>query len=262
MRNFWETLFDIQEKKRAYEEADFAEEQKYYERRNTYLEQIKQKQEELLKYTVDENEQIAIMQEIADTELAIEENKYAKLKAIRDKDFQDEERKQQAKVALMNATMSSVSTILSSIADMYEADTDITEEEEKKIKNLRIAAATIDMFQGAVSAYASAQSLGVPLGPIVGGINAAAVIAMGAANIAKIKSTQVSTSGGGSASGSGAVVPNVQSYSSELPVNFTRNVTGASEVDELNKPTKVYVLESDISDAMSKVSIRESESSF
>lgn len=262
MRNFWETLFDIQEKKRAYEEADFEEEQKYYDRRNTYLEQIKQKQEELLKYTVDEGEQMAILQEIADTELAIEENKYAKLKAIRDKDFQDEERKQQAKVALMNATMSSVSTILSSIADMYEADTEITEKEEKKIKNLRIAAATIDMFQGAISAYASAQSLGVPLGPIVGGINAAAVIAMGAANIAKIKSTQVSTSSSGNGSGGGAVTPTVESYSSELPFSYTRNITTASEVDELNKPTKVYVLESDISDAMNKVSVRENESSF
>ena len=262
MRNFWETLFDIQEKKRAYEEADFEEEQKYYDRRNTYLEQIKQKQEELLKYTVDEGEQTAILQEIADTELAIEENKYAKLKAIRDKDFQDEERKQQAKVALMNATMSSVSTILSSIADMYESDTEITEKEEKKIKNLRIAAATIDMFQGAISAYASAQSLGVPFGPIVGGINAAAVIAMGAANIAKIKSTQVSTSGGGSASGGGAVVPNVQSYSSELPVNYTRNVTGASEIDEINKPTRVYVVESDITDAQTKAQVRSSESTF
>lgn len=263
MRNFWETLFDIQLKKRAYEEEDFQEEQKYYERRNTYLEQIKAKQEELLTHTVDEDEQLAILQEIADTELAIEENKYDKLKAIRDKDFQDEERRQQGKVALLNATMAASSNILNSIADMYEADTEVTEEEEKKIKNLRIAAATIDMFQGAVSAYASAQSLGVPLGPIVGGINAAAVIAMGAANIAKIKSTQISTTGGGGTGGGGtAVTPPVQSYSSELPVNYTRNVTGASEIDEINKPTKVYVVESDITDAQAKAQVRNSESSF
>lgn len=263
MRNFWETLFDIQLKKRAYEEEDFQEEQKYYERRNTYLEQIKAKQEELLTHTVDEDEQLAILQEIADTELAIEENKYDKLKAIRDKDFQDEERRQQGKVALLNATMAASSNILNSIADMYESDTEVTEKEEKKIKNLRIAAATIDMFQGAVSAYASAQSLGVPLGPIVGGINAAAVLAMGAANIAKIKSTQISATGGGNTGGGAtSVTPNVQSYSSELPVNYTRNVTGASEIDEINKPTKVYVVESDITDAQTKAQVRNFESSF
>ena len=263
-RNFWGELFDWQKQGKQYEDDVFKDEQEYFDRRVKYLEQIKVKQEALLadaKANKDNNAIIDYSQQVADTEIEIEEAKYLKLRMLRDKDYKDEEDKQKARVALVNATMSATSNILNSIADMYESDTEISEKEAKKIKNLRIAAATVDTIQGAVTAFAAAQSLGVPLGPIVGGINAAAVIAMGMANIAKIKSTQVSTTSSGSNSPA-AVTPTVSSYSSELPVNYTRNITSASETDELNKATKVYVLESDISDAMTKVSIRESESSF
>lgn len=170
------------------------------------------------------------------------------------------EQKTQTITDLANVTLGNTSQIINSLADMYEQDGELSEKEMKKIKNLRIASATIDMLNGAVTAFASAMSLGVPLGPIVGAANAAAVLTMGGINIAKIKSTKVD--GSTTSTGGASAIPNVSSYSSELPVNFTRNVTTASEVDELNKSTKVYVLESDIADAMTKVSVRSSEASF
>lgn len=161
---------------------------------------------------------------------------------------------------LTEATFGNASQIMNSLADMYESEEHLGEEEMKKIKNLRIAGATIDMLNGAVTAFSSAMSLGVPLGPIVGAANAASVISMGTMNISKIRNTKVDGSVNYAAGSS--VMPNIGTYTTELPVNYTRNVTTASETEELNKATKVYVLESDIAEAMNKVSVRESESSF
>ena len=142
---------------------------------------------------------------------------------------------------------SGVTSILGSIADAMEENTEMTKEEAQKAKNLRIAGATIDMLSGAVTAYAGAQSLGVPMGPIVGAINAAAVIATGIANIAKIKSQQISTDS--SSSQSAAVPAQVTAPTIEPQVQNVRNVTSASEEDRLNAMAgdrQVYILSSDL----------------
>lgn len=142
---------------------------------------------------------------------------------------------------------SGVSSILGSIADAMEENTEMTKEEAQKAKNLRIAGATIDMLSGAVTAYAGAQSLGVPMGPIVGAINAAAVIATGIANIAKIKAQKISTD---SSSSQSATVPaQVTAPTIEPQVQNVRNVTSASEEDRLNAMAgdrQVYILSSDL----------------
>ena len=142
---------------------------------------------------------------------------------------------------------SGVTSILGSIADAMEENTEMTKEEAQKAKNLRIAGATIDMLSGAVTAYAGAQSLGVPMGPIVGAINAAAVIATGIANIAKIKSQQISTDS--SSSQSAAVPAQVTAPTIEPQVQNVRNITSASEEDRLNAMAgdrQVYILSSDL----------------
>lgn len=168
--------------------------------------------------------------------------------------------KVQTVTTLSQATLGNTSAILNSLADMYEQEGELSEKEQKKIKNLRIAGATIDMLNGAVSAFAGAMSLGVPLGPIVGAINAAAVLTMGGINIAKIKNTKVDGSDVGGSNG--GTIPSVGSYASEIPYSYTRQLTGASEVDSLNQDTRVYILESDIQESNKKVQVRESESSF
>ena len=215
----------------------------------------------------DEQMKLDLAREIANTELEIEESKYAEKERLRQEDYLKEKEKQEKTQAIFNQSLQATSSLLNGIADAYESSQKRENESDeekiksaKKVKNLRIAAAYIDMFQGATTAFASAMQLGPIAGPIVGGINAAAVMATGLANINRIKSTNAdgsSVNGGGT-----AVTPNVQSYSSELPVNYTRNVTGASEIDEINKPTKVYVVESDITDAQTKAQVRSSESTF
>jgi len=151
----------------------------------------------------------------------------------------------QASLNIMQQAAGGITSIMSTIADAYESNTEMTKEEAEKAKNLRIAGATIDMLQGAVTAYSGAQSLGVPMGPIIGAINAAAVVATGIANIAKIRATPITTNGAASTSAP-AVVP-APSVTPE--VSQVRTITGASEEERLNQMAsdqRVYILDSDI----------------
>ncbi len=163
----------------------------------------------------------------------------------------------------LSGMASGVSSILGSIADYMEENTEMTEEEAKKAKNLRIAAATIDMLQGAVTAYAGAQTLGVPMGPIVGAINAAAVVAAGIANIAKIKATQVSKNG--SSSTSATVPAQVQAPAVTPQVQQVRNLTSSSEEERLNRMAddhRVYILSSDLEADRTQHRVQVEETTF
>lgn len=182
-----------------------------------------------------------------------------------EKAFYDAKKKQRDTwMKQMQSVASGVSSILGSIADMYENNTEMTEAEARKAKNLRIASATIDMLQGAVTAYAGAQSLGVPMGPIVGAINAAAVVAAGIANIAKIKATDVSKDSGGSTAT--ATIPAAVSAPSVTPqVQETRTLTSASEEDRLNQMAsehRVYILSSDLEADREQTRARVAETTF
>lgn len=155
------------------------------------------------------------------------------------------------------------SGLMSALADMYESDEKNAEKNAKKIKALRIASATIDMLNGAVAAFASAQTLPPPFGQIVGAANAAAVIAMGVANINKIKSTNAT---GGNAPGATAPTPAVVSAPNiDTNLQSVRNVTSASEEERLNqmaKDQRVYIVSSDIEAALDGNKTRVEESSF
>lgn len=174
--------------------------------------------------------------------------------AFRTRQLQAEKEYYNAKKAQVQSWMqtlsgmaSGVSSILGSIADAMEENTEMTEAEAKKAKNLRVASATIDMLQGAVTAYAGAQSLGVPMGPIIGAINAAAVIATGIANIAKIKATQVSANS--SSSQTPTVPAQVNAPTVSPQVQQVRTLTSVSEEDRLNRMAddhRVYILSSDL----------------
>lgn len=190
--------------------------------------------------------------------------------AFRTRQLQAEKEYYNAKKAQVQSWMqtlsgmaSGVSSILGSIADAMEENTEMTEEEAKKAKNLRVASATIDMLQGAVTAYAGAQSLGVPMGPIIGAINAAAVIAAGIANIAKIKATQVSANS--SSSQTPTVPAQVNAPTVSPQVQQVRTLTSASEEDRLNRMAddhRVYILSSDLEAERDQHRVQVEETTF
>jgi hypothetical protein len=162
-----------------------------------------------------------------------------------DKEYKDAKRALlQESVAMYQSYSGAVTGLLGSLADMYESDTNASQREQRKAKNLRIAGATIDMLSGVVTAIAQAQQLGPIAGPIMAAINSAAVIAAGTANINKIKAQQVST--GGSSSQTPAVV----NAPAVVPsVNEVRNITSDREEERLNQMAgdqRVYILSSDL----------------
>ena len=162
-----------------------------------------------------------------------------------DKEYRDAKRTLlQESVAMYASYSAAVSGLLGSLADMYESDTNASQREARKAKNLRIAGATIDMLSGVVTAIAQAYQLPAFVAPVVAAVNSAAVIAAGTANINKIKAQQVST--GGSSSQTPAVVD----APAVMPaVNEVRNITSDREEERLNAMAgdqRVYILSSDL----------------
>lgn len=232
-----------------------------------YVLNAEQRQKERDKAVLDSmlqgmNERDAARQKEAETEKAVEDGVTEYLKEQENERLRKRKETHERSLQLMDAYAGATSGLLSSIADMMESNEKTSEKNEKKIKGLRIASATIDMLQGAVTAFSTAMQLGPVAGPIVGAVNSAAVIAMGIANINKIKSTNP-TSGDGVSDSSASASVNAPAIDTNLSI--VRNVTSASEEDRLNRmasPQKVYILQSDIEAAGSQSKTQIEESSF
>ena len=118
-------------------------------------------------------------------------------------------------------------------------------------KAAAIAQTTIETYKGAQSAFSSLA--GIPIvGPVLGGIAAAAAIASGIATVKQI--TSVKTPGGKGGGGASISAPSRATVPS-APPSF--NVVGASETNQLaqtigqdeKKPIKAYVVSNDVSNA-------------
>lgn len=167
-------------------------------------------------------------------------------------------------VAMMQGVASTTSSILGSIADLYENDTENSERNANKIKALRIAAATIDTISGAIGAFMQAsETIPPPYGQIVGAASAAAVTASGIAEIAKIKNTKVSANGGSGSTTRSSAVASAPTLTTQ--VANVRTLTSASEEDRLNQMAsdqRVYILSSDIEASQNQIKTQVQESSF
>lgn len=272
----------------ASEQSEEAKAQKDYEI-NLALQEKKLAilQEYYKNCTSDAESLVELEQMIADQEVEIERVKYEELERLRQEDEQKKEEARQKDLARIDSfkdgiedfkvsweeldpagkisTISQVTAeafgatgdLLSQLADMYDKEGEMSEKEMKKVKNLRVAGAIMDMLSGVVGAISSVAGAG-PVGWAMGAIQAAAITATGIMNINKIKQTSLT----GDNSAPVAQTPSQSAYASELPVTYTRQVTGASEVEELNRDQRVYILESDIQASNRRVEVRESESSF
>ena len=218
----------------------------------------------------DQQEFDALLKEIVDqqnAEIEAEMKEYfAEEARLREQDLKDAEAKAKAKVQLMQTLASATSSILGSIADMYEANGDESAKQANKVKGLRIAAATIDTISGAIGAYMqSVQSIPPPFGAIIGAVQAAAVTAAGIANIAKMRSTTIP----GATSSAGATVADASAIVSaptvSTNVSAVRNITSASEEERLNRmasKSKVYLVTSELEAKQEDERVNVQESSF
>lgn len=203
-----------------------------------------------------------IQAEVDATNEAIMES-YDEMMAKEEEERKKAEKMAKAKITTLQAVAGATSSILGSIADMYESDGEQSEKSAKKIKALRIASATIDTISGAIGAYMQAvATIPPPWGIIAGAANAAAVTAAGIAQISQIKNTEVSRNGGGTSVSSPAIAA---APTLTTQVSNVRTVTSASEEDRLNQMAqdqRVYILSSDIEASQNQIKTQVAESSF
>lgn len=154
-----------------------------------------------------------------------------------------------------------LSDTLGAFADMQDTTTKEGFEQQKK---LQIAQVTMNMLGGVLAAWTSAMNPANAWMTIWGQIAAGtaqtiATLAMGAAQIQKIKQTTFND-GGASAGGAASVNPSAIS-SISAPVQYS-NVANVSDITSQIKDTRVFVVESDISNTQRRVSVAEDENRY
>ena len=201
------------------------------------------------------DERIAIEEQLTevkieqmDNQLKAEEERAKKAKEIKDKEVEEEKKRKEQMIAISTAMATATSNILKNSAELLQEDS-------KERKALNAAAIVMDTYTAAMAGWKSAQSLMYPFNLIAGGANVAASIAMGAA---QLKSLYAVAEDGSNAYGS-LTAPNV---ASSMPASYTRSLQGDNELTELNKNTRVYVVESDITNAQKSARVRVESASF
>lgn len=202
-------------------------------------------------------------QKAVDDALAESERLAEKQREIEEKALEEKKKREEIAQEISASSANATSGLLNAVADAIETFGGENEKAQKKAKGVKIAATTIETISGATAAFMSAQSLPFPANTIVGAVQAAAVAATGASNIAKIKATPIG--------GNGSATPSVSTPSASVsapPIKTElpqiRNLTSASEEEALNaaKSQKVYILQSEIEAAGSARRAQVAESSF
>lgn len=178
--------------------------------------------------------------------------------------------KEQISATLSNIGVYSdaISSLGSGLISIIEATAEEGEDSFEKTKGLQVAVATIDTLSGVMGAWTSALNSGIPTpySYILGGIQSAAVLATGVANVAKIKNTKIG--GGGSVSSATPSTP-ANAYNP----TYTANVTGQSDIDQLQKTIesgtsnavkdqKVYITETDLEASRNNRKVKVEESTW
>lgn len=205
----------------------------------------------------------AIRDEAARVELEAEQALTAALKEEQDKQVADAAEAAQQMQKAWSASVGAVADVIGSLADIYEANADGSTKAEERIKALRIASATISTIQGAIGAYMQAvASIPPPAGIITGAAQAATVTAAGLANIAKIRATSLSSTGGTASASTTFPKATVAATPVAQPAATPAALaTLASDTQVLNSlgSQRVYILASDLeaNDNARKVRINE-----
>lgn len=153
------------------------------------------------------------------------------------------------------AGFQAIGSMMNGLASEQDASTKKGFEQQKKYQ---IAATTMNMLGGIASAWASAMNPANAWMTIwgqlaLGATSSALMLATGIMQIQKIKQQQFS--GGGSTPSSSSVAAIQQ------PIQYTQDVQGAS-IEGSIQDSRVYVLESDITDTQNKVNVIETEAVF
>ena len=145
----------------------------------------------------------------------------------------------------------------SGIGQIFTNLGEFMEEGSKEQKAMQIMGATINMLGGITAAIAGAFTTHTgPWDIALAAIQATAIATSGAATIAQMARTNKNNASNASARLNTAAIASIQA-----PVQYTQDIQGAS-IEGAIKDTRVYVVESDISNTQNKVDVTESEARF
>ncbi len=178
---------------------------------------------------------------------ALKEIEIAKANELNDINLKYQEKEIETEKATQEQKIAAVKNTLSTIANLAELFAGESEKEQKKAfkiqKAANIAQATIDTYASAVSSYNSLAGIPV-VGPVLGGVAAAAAVTAGLLNIKSISQQEF----GGGVGDTPAVPSDVGGGGAP---QF--NVVGDSQVNQLaslqSQPTQAYVVSGEVTTA-------------
>lgn len=189
----------------------------------------------------------------ADAEkLKSEEERAKKEKAIKDKEAKEEAEREKQMQSVKANMLNMTTSLIRQSAELFEEDS-------KERKALNAAAIVMDTYKAAMAAWTAAQGLPPGIGQAVGAANVAASVAMGAMQLANLFKVAPDGSNAEGALSSAQSAPNV---ASSMPASYTRSLQGDNELTEMNKDTRVYVVESDITNAQKSARVRVESATF
>lgn len=157
------------------------------------------------------------------------------------------------------AGLAVASNVMGALADEQDKT---TEEGFERSKKFQIAQAVMATLAGIVSAWTSAMEFGPILGPILGAALSAMMATVGGKQIAEIKKQTFNGEGSDSLSSAASATPNLSAIQMmDTGVQTTTNIEGAS-VETTVTDTRVYVVESDISNSQNNVKTTVAEATF
>lgn len=190
---------------------------------------------------------LSLQQEQAERSVEIERKALEKRKTLH-----------QNYVKAIQSITSSLTSILGSIGETLEQGS-------QQWKAVKIAEATISTIQGGIAAYMGmVESIPGPAGLIAGAVAAAATVAAGMVEVSKIRNTEISTGSTTSAASSTTSLGNVRPAAVQMAatqVTNTRQTSTTSDIEQL-PDQRVYVLESDITNAQNNVKTTVKQATF
>lgn len=156
-------------------------------------------------------------------------------------------------------------SIISSASNLFGALSDMSEEGSEEQKAFAIMETVLNTLQSIMGIWAGNSKMG-PFGVAAAAVQTAAVVATGAATIAKMKSTTKETASSASVSAPQISTPGMTTVSPLLDETSDLNrmemsgIQGDSSKEQQN--IRVYVVDQDIRDANIKASVVESNATF
>lgn len=206
------------------------------------------------------DEELRLLNIALDQKKISQEEYYAYLEQLESKKLEGTYAYYTAVANIAQTALSDIGGLFNDLADLQDANTKEGFEQQKKFQ---IAAATMNMLGGIVSAWTSAMNPSNAWMTIWGQIgmgiaSSAMILSSGIMQIQKIKQQAMN---GSSASGASASPSTSALATINAPVQYTQDVQGAS-IEGTIKDTRVVVTEGDISSTQKKVHVAESEATF